>query len=141
MDNIIIKEIDHQLTWPIRHEVMYPNLPLDVIKLPHEEAGLHFGVFVNGNLTSVISLFWEGKVYQFRKFATLANAQGCGYGSALLRHVIQYSKDQGAETLWCNGRLTALGFYKKFGFEQSGEVFTKKQIDFVKMQLNALNTR
>lgn len=138
MRKVKIEQIDYQLTWQIRHEVMYPDLPFDLIKLDDDDKGLHFGLSVDHQLTSVVSLFSDGDIYQFRKFATLATAQGSGYGSSLLKYVISYTTDKGGKQLWCNARLSALGFYERFGFERTGEVFTKNDIDFVRMELNEI---
>lgn len=138
MKNIKIEQIDYRLTWPVRHEVMYPNQPFDMIKLENDDKGVHFGLFADHQLTSVVSLFFDGQVYQFRKFATLAAVQGSGYGSSLLRYVISYTAEKGGAQLWCNARLSVLGFYERFGFVRSGEVYTKNDIDFVKMELNEI---
>lgn len=138
MERVKIEQIGYQLTWQIRHEVMYPDLPFDKIKLDNEQDGTHFGLSVNDHLTSVVSLFGVGHTYQFRKFATKITAQRGGHGSSLLRHLISYTKNRGGEQLWCNARVSAAGFYERFGFSKSGEVFTKDGIDFVKMELNLL---
>lgn len=138
MGKITIEQIGYQAAWPVRHEVMYPNHPFDMIKLEDDDKGVHFGLSVDHQLTSVVSLFFDGQVYQFRKFATLAAAQGSGYGSSLLRYVISYTAEKGGAQLWCNARLSALVFYERFGFIRSGEVFTKNDIDFVRMELNEI---
>jgi len=135
MENVKIEQINYELTWQIRHEVMYPDYPLDKIKLDNEEEGLHFGLFTDGHLTSVISLFREADVYQFRKFATLNNAQGKGYGSFLLQHVINIAEEGEATRLWCNARISAAPFYERFGFVKVGQKYIKDNIDYVTMEL------
>ncbi|WP_090559252.1 GNAT family N-acetyltransferase [Pedobacter hartonius] len=135
MEEVKIEQINYQLTWQIRHEVMYPDYPLDKIKLDNEEEGLHFGLFTGERLTSVISLFWEKEVYQFRKFATLNNAQGKGYGSFLLQHVINVAGERGATRLWCNARLSAAPFYERFELVKVGQGYIKDNIDYVTMEL------
>lgn len=135
MKDYTIKQIPYDSTWPIRHEVMYPEFPFDHIKLPMDSEGLHFGLFKKKKLISVVSLFREGNVYQLRKFATLAAVQGSGYGSALLAYLIAYVQEQHAERLWCNARVVAAGFYEKFGMKKTGDVFVDDEIDFVCMEL------
>ena len=135
MRDVKIDRIDHRLAWQIRHEVMYPNQPFEIIKLANEEEGIHFGLYVDEELTSVVSLFWDKGIYQFRKFATKTAAQGCGYGSDLLKYLISYSKEAGGKQLWCSARVSATGFYAKFGFKRSGQIFTKNNLDFVIMEL------
>lgn len=50
-----IKEIPASETWPLRHKVMWPNKPLDFVVLPIDEEGIHYGLFENKILVSVIS--------------------------------------------------------------------------------------
>lgn len=139
MNDIHIEQIRPDITWRIRHEVMYPNLPFDSIKLEEDENGMHFGLFADGLLISVVSLFHVDRVYQFRKFATIVSAQSKGYGSLLLNHLINYVKSIGAEKLWCNARVSATGFYNKFGFIETDQRYVSNDIDFVIMELQLDN--
>lgn len=65
----------------LRHEVMWPDEDFDYIKLKDDDAGIHFGLFKENMLISVVSLFVDKDEAQFRKFATLKSEQGKGYGS------------------------------------------------------------
>ena len=53
----IIKAIPPQATWPIRHRVMWPNEPFDYIKLPADETGTHFGLWLNLCFMTIDELF------------------------------------------------------------------------------------
>jgi predicted GNAT family N-acyltransferase len=129
-----IKNIQASETWELRHRVMAPNRPFDSIKLLMDEEGLHFGLFKEEKLISVISLFIEKDMAQFRKFATEISEQNKGYGSILLNHVIEESIKNKVKNLWCNARMTALGFYEKFGFEAVSETWMDNNIEYVKME-------
>jgi predicted GNAT family N-acyltransferase len=131
---ITIKVIQASEAWDLRHRVMSPNRPFDSIKLPKDENGLHFGLFQEEKPTSVISFFVVDKTAQFRKFATEISEQGKGFGSILLKHIIEESIHQNVENLWCNARVSALGFYQKFGFEAVSETRTDNGIEYVKME-------
>jgi hypothetical protein len=50
-----IKEISASETWPLRHKVMWPNKPLGFIVLSNDAEGIHYGLFENKILISVIS--------------------------------------------------------------------------------------
>ncbi|WP_316812987.1 GNAT family N-acetyltransferase [Pedobacter heparinus] len=139
MEKVQIEQIRFDLTWRIRHEVMYPDSAYEVIKLEDDPKGIHFGLFANDQLVTVVSLFNEGKIYRFRKFATIVAAQGKGYGSLMLNHIINYVKTMGAEKLWCNARVSAADFYGRFGFVQTDQRSLSKGIDFVIMQLELNN--
>ena len=129
-----IKNIQASETWDLRHRVMAPNRSFDAIKLPKDEEGLHFGLFEDNKLISVISLFMEKDNAQFRKFATEISEQNKGYGSILLNHIIEESIKNNVKNLWCNARLTALGFYEKFGFRAVSETWIDNEIKYVKME-------
>lgn len=139
MENTHIEQIRPDLTWRIRHTAMYPDQPYDAVKLENDANGIHFGLFVADQLVSVVSLFNEGRIYQFRKFATLPGYQGKGYGSFLLQHLISYVSALGATMLWCNARSTAMPFYAKFGFAETDQRFSKSDLEFVIMQLQLNN--
>ena len=131
-----IKQIQPSETWEIRHRVMWANKPFDGIKLPSDENGLHFGLFKDDVLISVISLFIENNTAQFRKFATETAEQGKGYGAKLLTYLMEECIKKDIKTLWCNARTSASGFYEKFGFEIVSEPWVKEGIEYVKMSID-----
>jgi predicted GNAT family N-acyltransferase len=133
-NNLKIKIIQASETWDLRHRVMAANRPFDSIKLPKDEEGLHFGLFHEEKLISVISLFIENDTAQFRKFATEISEQGKGYGSILLNHIIEESIENNVKNIWCNARMTALGFYEKFRFKSVSETWIDNDIEYVKME-------
>ncbi|RYZ19973.1 MAG: GNAT family N-acetyltransferase [Chitinophagaceae bacterium] len=130
-----IRTVAPEAVWPLRHRVMYPNLEFDAIKLDDDAEGIHFGLFDEGGLVSVVSVFRRGTELQFRKFATETALQGKGHGSALLKHVIDVARREGATRLWCNARRNAAGFYQRFGFRETAETFYKDGYEFVVMEL------
>lgn len=131
---IQIEQVPAYVVWPIRHEVMYPELEFDSIKLEEDDRGTHLALFEGNKLISVISLFRTGDELQFRKFATLKECQGKGYGSTLLNYVVEIAKTENGTRLWCNARRSASPFYAKFGFQETAHSFTKHGYDFVIME-------
>ena len=123
-------------TWEIRHKVMWPTESIDFIKLPADKEGLHYGLFVENELISVISLFIKGEQAQFRKFATLVKHQGQGYGSQLLHYIIGVAQSKGLSKIWCNARVAKMEYYIKFGMIATTKQFSKKEIDYVVMERN-----
>lgn len=129
-----IKPITSSKTLPIRHKVMWPNKPMDYVKLPNDENARHYGLFINGEIASIISLFTEGDSVQFRKFATLIKYQGLGYGTILLKHIINVIDQEGVKKLWCNARVEKSKFYERFNLKTTDQSFTKDGIEYVIME-------
>nr|WP_090869005.1 GNAT family N-acetyltransferase [Oceanobacillus limi] len=120
-----IKRIEKELVWEIRHQVMWPDKAFNYIKLAEDDLGIHFGLFTKGRLVSVVSLFIAEEECQFRKFATLQDEQGNGYGTTLLEFAIKEAKKHGIARIWCNARENKTDFYKKFGLQETNNRFEK----------------
>lgn len=133
--NIEIKEVEVAEILQIRHQVLWPEQPLEFVKVAEDESGVHFGLFYDEQLVSVISLFADEDRLRFRKFATLHAYQNKGLGSQLLRFVINYARDNRYKELWCDARSSASNFYTRHGFEKYGEPFFKKDIEYYKMSM------
>lgn len=131
---IQIREIAASETWSLRQSVMWADKPLDYVKIDNDEEGLHYGLFEDQKLISVVSLFIENDRAQFRKFATRAAAQGKGYGSRLLAYLIDTAAQKGVHKIWCNARKDKTDFYKKFGLNETDRTFIKGGIDYVIME-------
>jgi GNAT superfamily N-acetyltransferase len=130
MEVLRIKAID---TYPIRHKMLRPSGTVEdcMFQGDHDELTFHLGAFVDKKLVSVASFYFEkhpafSEAYQYRLrgMATLPEYQGQGYSSALLRTAFPVIKQNQCSLLWCNAREKALGFYKKVGFNATGELFS-----------------
>lgn len=131
---MIINEAPYDKTLQIRQEVMYPDKDLDFVKLPNDGNGLHIGVFENEELVSVMSLFLHGRDVQFRKLATIVQHQRKGYASALMQWLVEYANDVKLDRLWCNARVDATSFYKKFGYVETSETFENNGHQYAVME-------
>lgn len=130
----IIRAIPYQTTWPIRHEVMWPDKPFDFVKIPEDESGLHLGLFVQNEVVSIVSVFFSKNEAQFRKFATVKEHQGKGYGSKLLGHLMSELESQPLERVWCNARVDKSSYYERFGLKPTDKTYTKGGLHFVIME-------
>lgn len=127
-----IKQIPAAQTWSLRQEVMWPEMPIDFVKLPLDDTGEHFGLYLDNELVSVVSLFQTDMgLAQFRKLATKKEMQGKGYGTTLLQHLMTVAQKKGIHTLWCNARMDKIDFYKTFGMITTKQTFVKENIKFI----------
>ncbi|UWX56264.1 GNAT family N-acetyltransferase [Maribacter litopenaei] len=122
---MVIESISAQATWPLRHQVMWPNLPLDFVKLENDVEGYHYGIFCNENIVSCISLFVQDGSAQFRKLATKQEFQRKGYASELIIHVVNICRQMKLKKIWCNSRMDKTDFYENFGLAKTNECFIK----------------
>jgi GNAT superfamily N-acetyltransferase len=134
-NSIQIEQIFPSLTWRIRHQTMYPDQEFNFVKLKNDFDGLHFGLYLNHNLTGVVSLFIDGENAQFRKLAILPDYQKQGLGFKLMEYLIDFCKIQNIKHLYCSARATAIPFYQKLGFEPEGNPYTRNQINYINMCL------
>lgn len=129
-----IRKIAAEDTWTIRRQVMWPNKPIGYVQLAEDEQGLHFGVYEQNQLVSVVSLFIDSDEAQFRKFATRTNLQGKGYGTALLQFLVNEARLLDIRRLWCNARTSKSSFYEKAGFHKTDKTFEKDSMAYVVME-------
>lgn len=115
-------------TYPIRQQVLIPDHDLKKSKFEFdddEDISFHLGAFMDSKLVSVASFYYERNVifqdlhqYQLRGMATLPEYQGRGLSSELLNMAFPIIKQNFCTLLWCNARVTAIGYYEKVGFKK-----------------------
>lgn len=135
MSEIRIIKLEACQTWQLRQRVMWPDRPLEDSMLDDDEAGLHYGLAEDGEVVSVISLFEREQEVQLRKFATLAEKQKKGYGSALFAHCLKECEKKGIKAVWCNARSEKTAFYRRFGLSETGERFSRNGREYLIMRL------
>lgn len=129
---VTIQSITAEQTYPLRHSVLWPDKPFDYVKVENDDEGHHVGAFLDGELVAVISLFINGSESRFRKFAARPDCQRRGIGTLLMNHIIAEAKRVGATMLWCDARLDAADFYRRFGMEAVSEVFYKGPVPYAR---------
>ena len=121
-------------TYPIRQQVLIPDHDIKKVKFENDDdddISFHLGAFEDSKLVSVASFFYERNTafkdqhqYQLRGMATLPEFQGRGLSSELLNMAFPVIKQNFCTLLWCNARVSAVGFYEKVGFKKvNDEVF------------------
>ena len=129
-----VRRIAAEDTWPVRHRVMWPDQPFDFVKVDEDRDGFHYGVFAGNELVSVVSLFVKDGKAQFRKFATETVYQGKGYGTFLMKYLLEEVDRLKVSSVWCNARLEKAGYYERFGLKKTPKTYVKGGIEFVVME-------
>lgn len=134
-----VLRISAQDTYPLRQQMLVPTHELKKAKFENdddEDISFHLGAFSDSKLVSVASFFYERNPifsdlhqYQLRGMATLPDYQGQGLSSELLSFAFPIIKQNFCTLLWCNARVSAIGFYEKVGFQKfNGEIFEIDEI-------------
>ncbi|WP_432464041.1 GNAT family N-acetyltransferase [Agarivorans sp. QJM3NY_33] len=139
---IVIKAITSEQTLAIRQQVLWPQHDINFCRVAEDQQGLHFGGWLEQKLVIVASLFVSQREVRLRKFACLEQYQNRGFGSTMLRYLIEQQQNQAqSDTFWFDARYTAITFYQNLGFHVDSEVFYKHQIAYVKMSRDLVAAR
>jgi phosphoribosylformimino-5-aminoimidazole carboxamide ribotide isomerase len=125
-----IEQVRPESTWRLRQKVLYPQQKLYEMEMEEDNDGLHFAAFKDNAMVAVVSLFQRGDDFQFRKFAVDEGQQNMGIGSTMLTYISDFAKRNGGRRIWCNARISAINFYLKAGFTQTGQLFSKNGFDY-----------
>ncbi len=129
-----IRRISASETLPIRHQVLWPNLPIEDCILSDDNDGHHFGGFIEKKLICVASVFESENNLRLRKFAVIPKAQGKGCGTQMLQHICSATYNKSVYYLWLDARISTIPFYKRLKFEEIGSRFYKRDELYIKMQ-------
>ena len=129
---IVLRLITAAETRPVRQAVLRPDQPPETTLYQGDEApgAWHVGAYVDDQLLGTASVYTEAPAgeadpcaYRLRGMAVLPGFRGQGVGRALVQACVRHVLAHGGNTLWCNGRVSALGFYQALGFRPIGDVF------------------
>ncbi len=133
----MIQEIPIDAVLLLRQKVLWPDQDLEFVKTPKDAQGIHFGIFIEEQWVSCISLFIEENQHAvFRKFATLPDFQNKGYGSQLLQFSFNYLQQLGIHTISCSARVEKQSYYLKFGMQPNGYPYLKNGLNYIEMEMN-----
>jgi len=128
---IEIRRISSTETYDVRHPVLRKGMPRESCAFTgdDDEQTVHFGLFEDGLLVGIVSVFsanhenFAGKQVQLRGMAVLESHQGKGFGKMLIREAEKHAAGSGVEFIWFNARINAVGFYQKMGYSIVGDAF------------------
>ncbi|HEX5689484.1 MAG TPA: GNAT family N-acetyltransferase [Roseiflexaceae bacterium] len=119
-------------TRPLRHALLRPHQPPEALVYPGDDdpLALHAGAFVDDALVGIASvapgacpLVPADAPWRLRGMAVMPAMQRRGLGAALIHACVEHILANGGTLLWCNGRTSALPFYRSLGFAPIGEEF------------------
>ena len=123
--HVVVQEVASRALHDIRRRVLRDNDPSINVADPRDEAPkvIHLAASMDGRVVGSGSFYpsesplHDGSVtYQLRYLAVDESLQRSGVGSALMAKAEEILLRRGVETLWANGRDTALDFYRQTGW-------------------------
>lgn len=124
----------------LRHRMLRQGMPFESANFPGDDAPgvMHFAVTRRGDanaqagpegsavccLTLMVAE-WDGReAWQLRGMATATEYHGHGLGRRLFAYALEEARRQQPEwPIWCNARVSAIGFYERVGWEVVSEEF------------------
>ncbi|WP_316817490.1 GNAT family N-acetyltransferase [Pedobacter nyackensis] len=127
----MIKYISTGDTLDLRNRVLRNNAGIDKSIFPTDgnDGNFHLGRFIGHKIVSVATFYPEDCVeigdggFRLRGMATDPDFSGNGYGAELIKFAINELRSVNASYIWCHARSSAVGFYKKLGFEVISDEF------------------
>ncbi len=129
---MIIKIINAAGTRNLRQLTLRQHQPAETLVYPGDEdpETVHYGAFEDNELVGIASIYKDGmkdnpepEAWRLRGMATSEAGRGKGFGKELMEKCLEHVKNKNGKLFWCNARITAEGFYGKFGMQRKGEVF------------------
>lgn len=127
-----IRAISAAETRPLRHAILRPHLPFAEMTFDGDDSpdSLHVGAFIGEELVGIASVSraplpgeTNPRAWKLRGMATKEKARRMGCGRALIEACVAHIRSHNGDMIWCNGRTSALGFYRAMGFETRGDEF------------------
>jgi GNAT superfamily N-acetyltransferase len=116
----------------LRWAVLRTGMPRETAVYPEDARGdsVHIAVYDDADAVQGCVTFFPDPMpgetapaYRFRGMGSAPEVRGQGYGAAALRAGLRECAARGAQLVWCNGRVSATGFYEHLGFTAMGEEF------------------
>ncbi len=128
-----VVEIAAEDTYDLRRRVLRDGRPDADVRFPEDDVPgtFHLAAEQDGAVLGVASFTPErtphrpmSRSMRVRGMAVEPGVQGTGVGRLLLEAAVRNLRSRGVEVLWANGRDSALGFYRRLGWQVVGEGFT-----------------
>jgi len=128
---VVVRRATVDEIMPLRHAVLRPGYPPEASRYAQDDVAVHIGAWDDEELVGCATVFadpWPGPpsaddAWRLRGMAVDPTRQGGGIGAKVLAEAVAAARAAGAPLMWANARTTALGFYRRYGWQVAGEEF------------------
>ncbi len=106
------------------------NVPEEMEWDEYDETCIHVVAKINNEFVATGRLLETG---QIGRMAVLKSHRQSGIGSKILENILSIAESKNMKSVFLNSQIDAVDFYKKFGFEEEGDVFDDAGIPHRKM--------
>ncbi|HCC35569.1 MAG TPA: GNAT family N-acetyltransferase [Ruminococcaceae bacterium] len=127
---------EFELAFDIRLKVFVEeqHVPLSEELDDYDKEALHILVLTDGLPVGCGRVYLRDDTAKLGRIAVLKEYRGSGAGFRLCEELISAAIEMGAKTLILDAQTQAVGFYKKLGFKEEGEIFLDAGIDHIRMR-------
>lgn len=131
--SLIQSERDTRVSRQIREEVFVveQQVPPEIEYDDYEESSTHILASLNGLPVGTARWRKTDHGQKLERFAVLKSARGNGIGEALVQFVLDQIED--SEPAYLNSQVSAMPFYARLGFVETGGIFYEAGIPHRKM--------
>ena len=100
----------------------------------------HVLASVDGAAAGYGRVVFEEAGVRFTRIAVLRCRRGLGVGRTVVLAMLRCARKEYAKCVYLHSQLDAVGFYKKLGFSEYGEIFYEAGIPHISMKFTEDNT-
>ncbi|HEV3284924.1 MAG TPA: GNAT family N-acetyltransferase [Solirubrobacteraceae bacterium] len=138
MSDRAVRPVPIEQTRGLRQALLRPHQTVEEMALDERPGVFAAGAFDGEELVAVGLVAPDGEpgAWRVRGMVTVPEARGRGFGTAVLRALVEHASGQGANLIWCNARTPARAFYEQAGLRVVSDEFELPQIGpHLKMEL------
>ena len=107
------------------------RVPREIEMDDMDAACLHALAWLDGKAVGTGRLLPDGHI---GRMAVLGESRALGVGGAILERLVQEARRQGMREVVLSAQTHAIGFYRRYGFSEQGEVFAEAGIPHQEMR-------
>lgn len=109
------------------------KVPESLEKDGFDEQAHHLLIYGNDLPIATGRFFDNGFHFKLGRICVLKSYRGMDLGRFLMERLLEKAEEAGVEKLYIDSQVKAVGFYRKFGFKEYGNIFDDAGIDHVSM--------